>query len=1632
MRAAVAAMLVVAAWTPAASAAEVAVRILDLEATAEGRLRIQHSVPADHYFILLGGTDAARISTPLAFQLSGSGAGTMEATLSPTGSAFFQVRAVPESAPLDLDGDGMDDRFELLWRPLLNALDPADAHQDPDGDGLTTFEEYLRGTDPSTANALATTFTSSPAAGEADVAVTRETTLYFSSPLSQAATPLTNAVYATFGGRRLLTRLELSGDRRKASLFYQENLPGSARVQVTVDGDLLPDAGGRKVDADRDGMEGGKGQFHFDTVNLTAAPGVVVVGQVFASELATSGGVGTPQNRPLAGVTITVDGREQDLRAVTDAEGRFTLSPAPIGTFFVHIDGRTAVGSTWPGGAYYPFVGKAWDAAAGRTNLAGGTGVIYLPLIPAGALQAVSASQPTSVQFTPEVLARNPELAGVEVRVPANALFNDSGTRGGRVGIAPVPRDRLPSPLPPGLDLPLVITVQTDGPQNFDQPVPVRFPNTPDPITGKALAPGEKSALWSFDHDTGRWGIVGPMTVSADGRFVETDPGVGLRQPGWHGQRPGTTASPPPGPPPPNFCDKVAEYALSSYYGCAGGKALAGALKAAGGMTIDAVGSTLPGESVVAMIAGSAGTYVVREGTFGDPGDSARDALDYEGICCACLASSGVFGSAGCGGKAGLSLAGLASAANELQNSLASATGGGAVKFLLDGLNQGATQISRLELLTKQFVTASSRHLELAAQARALVGNAKRDSDLPAATLAQVLAIHAEITALLGNRLPADFYGDLLENMQKVEGELMQSLNIPGSGPGYFLLENLTTGTVQRGRTDPRGGLPDLILPPSHNFRLTRVDAASFAVSISEFGSARTGFPTFVPRGFWLRGSSVPPDTDGDGLNDLAEKALGTLPSKADSDNDGISDATELTNGSDPLGGLFLVTGVIGSADTPGNASDIAVQGSLAAVADGTAGVTLFDVSRAQQPVAVAQIDTPGNARGIAMEPGTVFVADGSAGLTLINTREPARASVTRTIGLGAEAIAVTPIQGLVAVGLADGRLVILEPGTGRLVGQRSFGNRISDLAVDESGTLWVATGSRLHSVRIPRSGIALFELGSAPLDFFPEGITGRRRVSIAEGRAYVTSYPGYLVFDTSNPAEPIRLGDAVDRGPNSFKQMVPLSPTLGVAAVGINPRDDGTHDLWLFDLSNPAGTTNFLAELRTPGIAHSLALHRGRALVADGAAGLQVVNPVPADTAGVPPTVSLVLPISGDEVEEGAVLPLAARATDDVLVARVEFLVNGEILADDGAYPFATPYVAPALSPDRTSVRLRARATDTGGNSAWSEERVLRIVRDRTPPQIEMVSPPESSIVGETRELRASFSEALETSPTGIQIQVWALAPGQTVTDAEMPGGNPVPGIVAIGGSTLAFRVTDPLPEGRYLVQIERNVRDRAGNALSSTYRWQFLTLAFVDADADGVPDNLEASLGLNPTSADTNGNGVPDGEEDFDRDGVPNAVERIAGFDPRNPNSKDPAIVDGRIDTDLDGLANWREVLLGTRLDVDDTDGDGWPDGVEAELQTLALNNGSFPRLFSYGGTLTTLGPGPSSPTWGGGRTPTVTAAPLILSFAPDEEGSFGRPFATPSVAPLILLPGIEANGGFSGQPIAQPPTSILLEVP
>ena len=87
-------------------------------------------------------------------------------------------------------------------------------------------------------------------------------------------------------------------------------------------------------------------------------------------------------------------------------------------------------------------------------------------------------------------------------------------------------------------------------------------------------------------------------------------------------------------------------------------------------------------------------------------------------------------------------------------------------------------------------------------------------------------------------------------------------------------------------------------------------------------------------------------------------------------------------------------------------------------------------------------------------------------------------------------------------------------------------------------------------------------------------------------------------------------------------------------------------------------------------------------------------------------------------------------------------------------------------------------------------------------------------------------------------------------------------------------------------------------------------------DTDGDGIPDGEELSRGLNPLVWDTDGDGLSDGEEDAlgTNPSAPNAGDTVAGADP-----------------DGDGLTNGEEATLGTNRSLADTDGDGVSDGAE-----------------------------------------------------------------------------------------------------
>lgn len=219
--------------------------------------------------------------------------------------SFFRVTAAALDDPGDIDGDGIDDLFELDYDDILDLFDGSDGFIDSDGDGQTNLWEYQRGFDPRLKD-TPTTFTSSPSNGANDVAVTHETVLYFTRPL--AGPPGQFDIEVEAAGLLVPKIIYTSSDLRTVTVFYRNGLPGSSQVRITIKPTDLRDENGDELDLDGDGEPGGLGVIDFNTHTLSSLEGTSIGGRVFASELGVEG-----SELPLSAATITVDGRENDV-----------------------------------------------------------------------------------------------------------------------------------------------------------------------------------------------------------------------------------------------------------------------------------------------------------------------------------------------------------------------------------------------------------------------------------------------------------------------------------------------------------------------------------------------------------------------------------------------------------------------------------------------------------------------------------------------------------------------------------------------------------------------------------------------------------------------------------------------------------------------------------------------------------------------------------------------------------------------------------------------------------------------------------------------------------------------------------------------------------------------------------------------------------------------------------------------------------------------------------------------------------------------------------------------------------------------------------------------------------------------
>ena len=828
-------------------------------------------------------------------------------------------------------------------------------------------------------------------------------------------------------------------------------------------------------------------------------------------------------------------------------------------------------------------------------------------------------------------------------------------------------------------------------------------------------------------------------------------------------------------------------------------------------------------------------------------------------------------------------------------------------------------------------------------------------------------------------------------------------------GLHYYAVVNSDTGqVVQRGKAGSQGlAFNQLILAPNTHYRIWILQAATLLIGYVDVATGPSGTSSQLPA--ILLGTDISPDDDNDGLNNDGEFVVGTDPHNPDTDGDGILDGAAVRQGLDPLNGKPVITGIIGNAATPGEAVDICAANDIVITANTTGGISVFNVFNGMSPSVIAQVNIPGSALAVSVSGNLVAVA-GTAGLAVVDISDPPAAKIVQQLSFGATAQAVLAVGNIAYVGLASGYLVSVDLLSGTVLDRVVLNAAVDDIGVS-GDVLYALTDSAMSS--LPLLGGALQVANTVTAN----GIVPipRRRLFAGTGRAYAVHARGYTVFDLSNPLAPVALADIIT-SELGWKQIVLNGSGIALSADGPNKSDDGAHNVSLNTLGANGVTNQFVTTFVTPGIATAIAIYNGIAYVADRAGGMEVLNYLAYDSLRVPPTISLSASFSLQpaQVLEDQIVRVTANVSDDVQVRNVEFYVDGIKAFTAGHYPFEYHFTTPDHGVGKTNFIVQARASDTGGNATWTSPLSVTLLPNTIPPQVRSVFPGRGAIMGAAGLVAVYFNKPIVGSTLNsgtFQLRsagadkLFGTADDSIITN----------GVISyrpdLNAAMMSF--ASNLAPGLYQVTITGPISDSLGDLLGATSRWTFGVLGTLDSDQDGIPDDMEVALGLNPFNPSTFNDGILDGDRDLDHDGLKTSWELFWGYNPTNSSTFADGISDGLRDPDHDGLNNIQEQSAGTNPFVADTDGDGWNDEQEVTAGSDPLDPASRPKFQFL-----------ASPTV------SVVVPEILRAGSPGLTGglAYGLTVGNPTVG--IVLPGVTTIPGLAqGTTVAYPPTGVIV---
>ncbi len=547
-------------------------------------------------------------------------------------------------------------------------------------------------------------------------------------------------------------------------------------------------------------------------------------------------------------------------------------------------------------------------------------------------------------------------------------------------------------------------------------------------------------------------------------------------------------------------------------------------------------------------------------------------------------------------------------------------------------------------------------------------------------------------------------------------------------------------------------------------------------------------------------------------------------------------------------------------------------------------------------------------------------VATGSDGLKLVDVSDPMMPRLIASVDVDVTEVEV--IEG-VAYTFVGTKVVAYDLKTGDLLDKTLPLISGSFVAMDRDGSvLYLVDSDRVLHV-VDASEFNLQRIGTLELPKLPNELFAGGGVVYAPTIAGVgLGRGGYMTVDVSDPSSPVLVADTfANDAPLTGSGIDFASNGAGIGLVLGGPSGGQPNVIDVFDTTAPFRTianssTMFLdpdallTRFVLPDTPRALEIASGVAYTAVGNAGIVVANFKSFDSGGVAPTVSIsssidVDPVTpGIQIEEGKFLAIQVDVSDvdngtidpaDVSkrlarlgqVRSVELLVNGEVVRNDVSFPFEDFSIeAPRLNDFDDPITVQVRATDTGGNVGLSEPLIVRpfvastppaaplagaslasvsvaegeslnvvdVVPDITPPELRNTNPQEGGVRSKRfRTLRLGFNESMDPS-TLTAANFRLVGPDADPVDIlSSPAGNvfPLIDLQARKQNTEIQLTYARFVPGEYELFVNQAaVTDAAGNPLGNSEQ---VLLRFTVLDADSVFVNPLGGAWTEPDNWDT-----------------------------------------------------------------------------------------------------------------------------------------------------------------------------------